>query len=944
MPFEGSTIAAATTLSFTGGVINDTFNIGGTDVDMFAVTLEAGRVYEFDVDSGNDSYLRIFDARGRELKANDDGADLGEVLGVLPYTQFYAPYTGIYYIAFSPYYLRTYDPTTTLGRANPGNALATVTSTLTVTDRGVQFFPDANAINLITQDQITDNTDLLTNHDGNRQQRVEYVTATNVTSGDIEMGRFDLRKGDVVVIDINGYLPGSVNTLDSVLRVFNSAGSPIAFDNDSGALEDSEVVFVAPADGAYYIAVTGVGNTVYNAIDGSGASASDDGTFTAVIHINPTGIGTSLGNVRTGTVDDDYIVLMAGNDTADAGDGADTVSGGDDNDILNGEAGNDYLYGDFGDDALDGGSGDDVLDGGAGNDTVNGGTGNDYIAGGAGNDILNGQDGNDTIYALDGNDTVDGGANDDVITLGAALTAADSINGGTGFDQAAISGNYGAGLVFGATTMTNVEVLALLPGGTNSYNLTTNNATVAAGVEMTIFASNLAVGENFTFFGSAETDGFFRIFGGFGTDTLFGGELNDGFYFGPGKWQAGDSVNGGGGTGNQLALDGNYAITIGAEANVEVLVLLEGPVSTPNTFNITLSNLWTDPGQTKTVFGRNVTTNLTVNGAAETSGNFTIFGGRGSDTLTSGGGNDTIYGLEGNDTITGGAGSDTAVYQGARADYSVLTGGGNVQIVDNNPIADGTDGIDTVVSIEFARFSDQTISITSPIILDLDGGGVETLSAAASNAAFDMDGDGIGDDTSWFGRGEGLLFLDRDGNGTVSNAGEFSFVDDVPGARSDLEGLRAWDSNGDGELSRRDARFADFKIWQDRNGNGVVDRREVMTLRQAGVRSLSLTGTANAGTYALGDTAVVNTGSFTRTNGRQGGLIDAVLTAVSSKAETDALAAMRDAVASDVGSADTDPRVALMTQDMASFGPTRAATETDRWRREGVPQFDMFAA
>jgi hypothetical protein len=39
-----------------------------------------------------------------------------------------------------------------------------------------------------------------------------------------------------------------------------------------------------------------------------------------------------------------------------------------------------------------------------------------------------------------------------------------------------------------------------------------------------------------------------------------------------------------------------------------------------------------------------------------------------------------------------------------------------------------------------------------------------------------------------------------------------------------------------------------------------------------------------------------------------------------------------------------DARLALITQDMAAFGPTRAATETDRWRREGAPQVDMFAA
>ena len=578
--------------------------------------------------------------------------------------------------------------------------------------------------------------------------------------------------------------------------------------------------------------------------------------------------------------------------------------------------------------------------------TLNGSNGNNSIGGSTGDDSINGFDGDDVITSNGGEDVITGGSGNDTFDFGATLTAADRTDGGSGSDQLGIAGNYtGANaLVLDNSTLVDIEVLALLPGAGNGYAVTMNNANVAAGVEMTIFAGNLGAGQNFTFNGSAETDGFFRTFGGLGTDNIIGSQQSDGFYFGPGKWQSGDTVIGGGGTNDQLALDGDYTLTIGSSAIVEVLVLLASPdAGNPNDFNITLSDAWAT-GAPRTVFGRNNITAMTINGAAESTANLTIFGGRAGDTLTTGGGADTIYGLEGNDAITGGLGSDTAVYQGLRATYSVVTGGGNVQIVDNDAVADGNDGTDTVVGIEFAQFSDQTISITSPIILDLDGGGVETLSASQSAARFDMDGDGVGDDTSWFGRGEGLLFLDRNGDGTLSNAGEMSFTGDVPNARSDLEGLRAFDSNGDGELSRRDARFADFKIWRDRDGDGVVDRREVMTLRQAGVRSLSLTGTANSGTYALGDTAVVNTGSFTRTNGRQGGLIDAVLTAVSSKAETDALAAMRDAMASDVGSTDSDPRLALMTQDMVSFGATPAATETDRWRREGLPQVEMFAA
>ncbi len=517
----------------------------------------------------------------------------------------------------------------------------------------------------------------------------------------------------------------------------------------------------------------------------------------------------------------------------------------------------------------------------------------------AGDNLISGTP-NDDVFDLSagGADTVSGGAGNDAFSFGASFSALDRINGGSGInDQVGINGSYSGAsqLVLNANTLTNVEVLALLPGAGNSYDVVSNDATVAAGQELVVFAGNLGVGQAFTFNGSAETDGSFRTYGGSGTDTITGGALSDGFYFGPGRWQAGDAVVGGGGTNDQLALDGDYAITIGAEADVETLVLLPGPAGTPNTFAITLADAWVASGTSRTVFARNVTTAVTINGAAETDGVFTIFGGRAGDTLTGGAGDDMIWGMEGDDAITGGAGTgDTASFQGVRASYSVVTNMGNVQIVDNDAVTDGNDGTDTVVGIELARFTDQTISITSPIILDLDGGGVTTLSARASNASYDMNGDGVGDDTSWFGRGEGMLFLDRDGNGTLSNAGEFSFTGDVPGARSDLEGLAAFDSNRDGQLSSADARFSNFKIWRDRNGNGVVDAREIMTLRQAGVRSLNLTGTANNATTALGDVAIVNRGSFTRTNGRTAGFIDAALTAfVAGSTRNQSAAALR---------------------------------------------------
>ena len=64
-------------------------------------------------------------------------------------------------------------------------------------------------------------------------------------------------------------------------------------------------------------------------------------------------------------------------------------------------------------------------------------------------------------------------------STGASLTAADTVDGGSGADTLNLNGDYGAGLTLGATTLANVENIVLAWG--HSYNLTTNDGNVAAG-------------------------------------------------------------------------------------------------------------------------------------------------------------------------------------------------------------------------------------------------------------------------------------------------------------------------------------------------------------------------------------------------------------------------------------------------------------------------------
>jgi VCBS repeat-containing protein len=153
-------------------------------------------------------------------------------------------------------------------------------------------------------------------------------------------------------------------------------------------------------------------------------------------------------------------------------------------------------------------------------------SGNFVIYSGAGNDVLTGGSGNDFFHPGVGNDTIHAGGGDDVISMVAGLTAADSIDGGSGNDTVYLNGNYSGGVTFTATTMTNIERVTLEAG--HSYNLTIDNATVAAGQTMTFAGDNLGAADSFVFDGSHDTSGgALVILGGAGNDTLTGGSGND---------------------------------------------------------------------------------------------------------------------------------------------------------------------------------------------------------------------------------------------------------------------------------------------------------------------------------------------------------------------------------------------------------------------------------
>ena len=187
------------------------------------------------------------------------------------------------------------------------------------------------------------------------------------------------------------------------------------------------------------------------------------------------------------------------------------------------------------------------------------GEGADTLWGNGGNNVMNSGGGNDRILLHEGggNDTALAGAGDDYIYFGDALTAADKINGGEGFDTLALLGNYSTALVLGPDTLVGVEQLMLLTGthvGTApfSYNLTLNDANTST-TGLHISAVSLKSNETFTLNGTAETDGRLTVLSGAGNDILAGGAKGDHLHGGAGNDQlfgvsGNDTLIGGTGT------------------------------------------------------------------------------------------------------------------------------------------------------------------------------------------------------------------------------------------------------------------------------------------------------------------------------------------------------------------------------------------------------------
>ncbi len=153
-----------------------------------------------------------------------------------------------------------------------------------------------------------------------------------------------------------------------------------------------------------------------------------------------------------------------------------------------------------------------------------------------------------------------------------------------------------------------------------------------------------------------------------------------------------------------------------------------------------------------------------------------------------------------------------------------------------------------------------------PIMLNLNGGAVQTTALGSSPATFDLLSNGQPVQTGWGTAGEGYLVYDpNDPENTVAVTQGSQLVAGMNALNTLAQQV---DGIGESELTSSDALWNDLKVWVDTTGTGQFETGQLYSLSQLGITSLSLQDT-QANQNDNGNQIVVQ-GTFGYANGTTG--------------------------------------------------------------------------
>jgi hypothetical protein len=168
------------------------------------------------------------------------------------------------------------------------------------------------------------------------------------------------------------------------------------------------------------------------------------------------------------------------------------------------------------------------------------------------------------------------------------------------------------------------------------------------------------------------------------------------------------------------------------------------------------------------------------------------------------------------------------------------------------------------LNIQLQRGS-QAQKKVDPLVLDLDGDGVET-SGVEAGVFFDIEANGEIALVSFVQGEDILLALDRNGNGVIDDGGELFGVQHS--AKNGFEELKKCDDNHDGVINAQDAVFSQLGGLR-RNAAGL----EFVSLSRLGVREISTVYRERREALPTGDD-ILQDGAFRHSNGALGRAFD----------------------------------------------------------------------
>lgn len=115
--------------------------------------------------------------------------------------------------------------------------------------------------------------------------------STVIGNRDVDMFQFTLAAGGQVTIEVASN-PASPADFNSFLRLFDSSGNQLAFDDNNGVGDFSQIQMNLSA-GTYFAGVSGSGNSTYNPITGAGLKAGKSGNFRigfSLTNVDPNGL------------------------------------------------------------------------------------------------------------------------------------------------------------------------------------------------------------------------------------------------------------------------------------------------------------------------------------------------------------------------------------------------------------------------------------------------------------------------------------------------------------------------------------------------------------------------------------------------------------------------------------------------------------------------------